>query len=88
MCVCVLCVFCVCVSVSYVCLRVVTDCVSVSQAVFMYWIPNNFLSLAQTRALKTPPLKRYFNIPEPPPADPFAAPDEGALAKIKKVRDD
>jgi hypothetical protein len=52
----------------------------------MYWIPNNFISLAQTRALKTAPMKKYFNIPEPPPVDPFAKKEEGAMEKLQNVR--
>lgn len=55
------------------------------QAVFMYWIPNNFISLAQTRVLKTEPMKKYFNIPNPPPVDPFAKKEEGAMDKLQNV---
>ena len=36
---------------------------SFAQAVFMYWIPNNLISLAQTRVLKTESLKRSPVIP-------------------------
>jgi membrane protein insertase Oxa1/YidC/SpoIIIJ len=52
----------------------------------MYWIPNNFISLAQTRVLKTAPMKKYFNIPEPPPVDPFAKQEPGALQKLQQVK--
>ena len=61
----------------------------------MYWIPNNLISLAQTRVLKTEAMKKYFktevmkkyfNIPDPPPVDPFAKKEEGAMDKLQNVR--
>lgn len=56
-------------------------------SVFMYWIPNNFISLAQTRVLKTEPMKKYFNIPNPPPVDPFAKKEAGAMDKLQNAWD-
>lgn len=58
-------------------------------AVFMYWIPNNIISLLQTRVLRTEAMMTYFDIPKPPPVvvDPFEKPTESIAAKIKNVLD-
>jgi len=46
---------------------------------FVYWLGNGTLSLAQILALKNPSMKAFLNIPPPPPPPPPMSEEEAAV---------
>ena len=39
---------------------------SLPQGIFVYWTTNNAISVTQAIFLKAPPVRKYFQMPEPP----------------------